>query len=223
MDDRARRSWSDRLYGLLLRTLPKLFRDAHGREMEQAFRSSLRDARERRGTRGVVGTWLGGALDLLTTSYYARADLRDASHRARERSHDPPPRSRLEIPSMAGFSVDLSRDVRLAIRGLGRAPAFSAAVVLTLGIGIGANTAIFQVINETILRSLPYPESDQLVFVSNEAPALGIVGGKISAAEARDWQSSIAALEGVAVLDQGLFSLAGDESGDPECGWPATT
>ncbi len=210
---------SQRLYALLLRLLPRPFRDAHGLEMEQAFRSSLREARERWGPGGFVGTWLAGALDVLTTSHYARADLRDARRRGREWSAQPPAhppaRPRLEIPAMGDLFADLSRDVRLAVRGLARTPGFSAAVVLTLGVGIGANTAIFQVINETILRPLPYPDSDQLVFITTEAPALGIVGGKVSAREARDWQASIGSLEGVAVLDQGLFSLGGGRVAGP--------
>ena len=54
-------------------------------------------------------------------------------------------------------------DIRLALRTLPRVPGFSLAFILTLGLGIGANTAIFSVINGVLLRPLPYPEADRIM------------------------------------------------------------
>jgi predicted permease len=61
-------------------------------------------------------------------------------------------------------------DLKLALRRMGKSPGFSAAVILTLAIGIGANTAVFSVLNSVVLRPLPYPNSDRLVSIWLHAP-----------------------------------------------------
>ena len=62
------------------------------------------------------------------------------------------------------------RDIRMAVRGLLRAPGFTAAVVVTLALGIGASTALFGVVDAVLIRPLPYPESDRIVFIRGNAP-----------------------------------------------------
>ena len=65
------------------------------------------------------------------------------------------------------------RDVRHAIRNLLRTPGFAIVTILTLALGIGANTAIFSVVNAVILRPLGYPQPDRLVFISSQFPKMG--------------------------------------------------
>ena len=82
---------------------------------------------------------------------------------------------------------DVARDVRHAARGLWRSPGFSLAVILTLALGIGGNTAVFSVVDQLLLRPLPYPDGDQLVMV--EELSLGRPSpADVSPANWLDWQ-----------------------------------
>ena len=67
----------------------------------------------------------------------------------------------------------LLQDVRHAIRGLLRTPGFTVVTILTLALGIGANTAIFSIVNGVILRPLGYPQPDQLMYLTTRFPGLG--------------------------------------------------
>src|SRR5688572_14077567 len=65
--------------------------------------------------------------------------------------------------SIIGFVDSVARDLRYALRGLARRPAFTFAAVVTLAVGIGATTAIFSVVYSVLIKPLPYPNSDELV------------------------------------------------------------
>jgi predicted permease len=68
---------------------------------------------------------------------------------------------------------DLLRDLKYALRNLGRNPGFTLLAIATLALGIGANTAIFSVVHAVVLKPLPYPQPERLVFISSQFPNLG--------------------------------------------------
>jgi putative ABC transport system permease protein len=107
---------------------------------------------------------------------------------------------------------DLTRDARHMARGLQKSPVFTLTVVLTLGLAIGGNTAIFSVVDQLLLRPLPYPEGDQLVTVyerfTNATVTTGF-GASVSPANWLDWQRQSQTLDGIASWRSASLTLTG--------------
>ncbi len=107
------------------------------------------------------------------------------------------------------------KDLRLALRQLHRNPVFSAVVVLTLAVGIGANTVIFSAVDGVVLNPFPYPEPDRLVGVGSAYPRIGAEMGfweAISPAEFEDVREQTRTLEDVVAWDMGFRQIAGATS-----------
>src|SRR5579863_9384819 len=101
-----------------------------------------------------------------------------------------------------------------ALRALAAAPAFTAAAILSLAIGIGANTAIFSIVDGLLLRPLPYVDADRLVILWNRSPGLDITQDWFSTAQYFDIRNGHHGFEQVAIAIGGNYNLTG--SGDPE-------
>ena len=104
-------------------------------------------------------------------------------------------------------------DLRIAVRNLSRMPWFSLAFILTLGLGIGANTAIFSVINGVLLRPLPYPEADRIMHLRQAQTTAGIDDSSFSFPEVADLRSQAKTVDQVVEFGDWTFNVLG--RGDP--------
>jgi len=109
----------------------------------------------------------------------------------------------------------ISRDFLYALRLFWRKPAFSIVVVLTLALGIGANTAIFSVIDAVLLRPLPYKDPSRLAMLWSEDSAHGIQEGRVSLLNFADWRNRSHAFEDITIFVGQTF-LLGNKDGPPE-------
>ena len=105
-------------------------------------------------------------------------------------------------------------DVRLALRSLRHSPLFAGAAVLTLALGIGANTAIFSVVNAVLLKPLPFPEPDRLVMVLYEAPGIGFPRVPFSEGSYVFVNDNQQAFESLGMHTEERVNIVGDE--EPE-------
>ena len=113
----------------------------------------------------------------------------------------------------SGFWLEtLFSDVRYGVRMMMRSPGFTIVAILTLALGIGANTAIFSVVNGVLLNPLPFPQPEQLVSLSESKP--NFVTGSISYPNFRDWQRNNHTFSSMAISRPISFSLTG--SGEAE-------
>src|ERR687895_908369 len=80
-------------------------------------------------------------------------------------------------------------DIRYALRNLLKRPGFTLIAVLTLAIGIGANSAIFSAVNALVLKPLPFPELDRVVAIWDKMPTLGLEHNEVTFANYLDWQA----------------------------------
>src|SRR6476646_6937546 len=95
-------------------------------------------------------------------------------------------RSEAAHPRGVPFMGTLFQDVRHGLRMLVRKPTFTIVAVLTLALGVGANTAIFSIVNAVLLRSLPYPDPDRLVRIFFNEPGVGLRDVRFSKPELDD-------------------------------------
>src|SRR5260370_4310410 len=108
--------------------------------------------------------------------------------------------------------MSLWQDVRYGLRVLGKNPGFTAIAILTLALGIGANTARFSVVNGVLLNPLPFPNPDELVAVYTKSPTFQ--ESSISYPNCLDWQKDSHSFASLSAFRSDDFNMTG--AGDPE-------
>ena len=116
-----------------------------------------------------------------------------------QRQHQPRERTPMHVTS----------NFRFALRGLARTPGYTFAFVLTLGLGIGANTAIFSVLNGVLLRPLPYPDADRIMYVQQVAQGGGTNNTALSFPEVNDYRTRTGVFEEVVEFGDWTFNVLG--------------
>jgi putative ABC transport system permease protein len=103
-------------------------------------------------------------------------------------------------------------DLKFAIRTLSKSPAFTITAVLTLALGIGANTAVFSVVNAVLLQALPYPDPDRLVNIEERRQSFGTMS--VAYPNYLDWRATQRSFKEISIYRGDSFNLKGE--GDPE-------
>ena len=107
----------------------------------------------------------------------------------------------------------MTNDIRLALRSLRRTPGYALAFILTLGLGIGANTAIFSVINGVLLRPLPYPDADRMMHLRQPQTSAGIEDTGFSFVEVGEYRAAATTIDQFVEFGDWTFNVLG--RGDP--------
>src|SRR3990170_6304244 len=110
---------------------------------------------------------------------------------------------------MSRLAETLGQDIRYGARNLRRNPGFALVVILTMALGIGANTAIFSVVNGVLLQPLPYQDGDRLLVLRQQQPLAGVDDTGFSYKEIQDYRTRTQSLESIAEFHNMWFILLG--------------
>src|SRR5688572_1500171 len=155
-------------------------------------------------------------LEIETDENMARGMSPEAARRAAHIKLGNTVRIREEIYRMNTISPldTLGRDLRLAFRGMRRRPGFTLAVVLTLALGIGANAAIFGVVDGVLIKPLQYPDADELVSIEQVAPGLSVDQLRLSPSQYLTFREENRVFEHIGLYADGGRTITG--VGEPE-------
>jgi putative ABC transport system permease protein len=150
-------------------------------------------------------------LEIETGENIARGMTSEDARYAARRKLGNPTQIREEIYRMNSltFIESLWQDVRCGLRMLRKNAGFATVAILTLALGIGANTAIFSVINGVLLSPLPYNDPDRIVLVLESNPTRGFPQFSVSPPNYMDWKKNSTSFEQIASIARGDFNYTG--------------
>ena len=182
-----------RLYRVLLGTLPRDFRERNGPELERVFQVWVRAAGRRWGWMGPFVIWPRALVDLVGAHFGAWRGV---------------------SPGDEGGEVmgQLWTEIRVAARTLMKAPGFSIVVIVTLALGIGANTAIFSVVNGVLLQPLPYEKPEDIGLIWGRMTTTSVDRAPLSGLDLLDFRERARTFEQIA----GVFGTRSTITGDFE-------
>jgi putative ABC transport system permease protein len=191
-------TWMQRM---LLHAYPREFRDDFAQDLT-AHLAMQRGERRYEGALGSVRFWWDAMSDALVTGARLRAE------RAREQMHLPPARR-----AQLGTVLDGVRsDVRHTTRGLLRSPGYALVFIITLGLGIGANTAMFSAVNGVLLRPLPHDDAERLVYLRHTTALDATQNLVFSVPELNEYRLATPSLGAVAEFSAMTFTMLGHDA-----------
>jgi len=180
-----------------LRLRAALRRRAADRELDEEIRFHLEREHEKNVTAGMTDA---DAWRRAYVSFGGVQQVREAHREVRG------------LPWMA----DAGGDARVALRALARRPALAGAAVITLALGIGANTAIFSAVDAAMLRPLPFPAPDRLVMLGENNPEMNWHMESVAGANYLDWKEQVRAFQDIAAYTSGTGHATLTGAGDPQ-------
>ncbi len=198
-----------RLYRLVLLAYPAEMRAAMGGDMEDTFVDRYRAVRNDGGWLRVALFWFRTLWDTATTALPEHG----AWLRQRQRRMTNGPRRSRGFPVIANFWQDL----RYAVRTLRKSPGFAVIAITIMGLGIGANTAIFSIVNAVLFRPLPYENPSELVRVFT-SDSDGRTPGAVSYPDFVDYRARSDLFSGAVAFENALLSLTGEDGSEAVMG-----
>ncbi len=201
---RDRRSGAEALYRLLLYAYPRRFRELYAGDMLDYFHDRRADLASRPLLARSLGLFKDIAGDLLRSVPREHFEAR-RTRGGRSCTGATPPRG----PRGDSVARQFISDMSLAVRTLANRPTFALTVVVTLALGIGANAAVFSLVNGVLLAPLPYPEADRLVRIFERNSPTNTF--PMSVADYQGIELRQRSLESVAALRRGTVTVTGGE------------
>src|SRR5262245_5389681 len=124
-----------------------------------------------------------------------------------------PSRRSMAIRTLLISATELARDMRFAVRSLLGVKGLAATIIVTLGLGIGANAAIFSIVRGVLLRPLVNRDEDRLIYIRQSAPGIGVENYTFSMPEISDFKAratTIAAFGDFSTVDLAMMLPGGD-------------
>ena len=187
-------------YRVLLLAFPADVRREFGDDMARMFAKQIEDTRRQR--RSVAALWLRAAADALLQGGGERFKTGTRRRGARR-----------EALRWRWWMHAFAQDIRHAFRVLAGQPGVTFVAVLTLALGIGANSAIFSAVNAVLLRPLPYDDPDRIVTVWEKRPGEGVMDNVVAPADYVDWTRMNSSFAAMAAMTTAPADLTG--IGDP--------
>jgi len=188
-----KRTLPERFFHAVLQILPADMRERDGAEIEALFADEL-DATRARGPHRLPWFLIASTWDVIR-----RAPHEHWRRRGRHRNEDSPMRSFLA-------------DLRFAVRSFSRQPGPTALILLTLTLGVAANTAVFAIVDGLFLRPFPFPDPGRLVYLNERAPSWNLDFTGINYGDFHTWRERASKFESMSVWGESSLNLA-DASG----------